>query len=248
MIRSVLITGCSSGFGYYTANFLRKQGIRVVATVRRREDLRLHPDSMLLDVTWPQAKIDRTIKNLIQKRGSIDCLVNNAGYGHLGNISKLSVVDLQSQLEVNLLGTFKVTKALLPHFRRRKQGLIINVSSILGLFTLPGYSIYSASKFALEALSSGLRQEEHANGIKVVTINPGAFKTSFQIKAVSVGGQKEKPSGPSPQRFSALLYSILQADKPKSRYVVGQESLAVTLLMLLPERVRENLLGWYLNR
>jgi len=182
--KTILITGCSSGIGYYTAKLLAREGHIVYAGVRKQVDLnvfsrlplRHQPTTFLLDVTWDQQRINKTINKLSPH---VDVLINNAGFGFLGAVETISVEQLQSQLDTNLLGLFKVTKSVLPTMRQRCSGLIINVSSISGLVAFAGYGIYSASKFAVEALTQALRLEEARFNISVASLNPGSFETNF---------------------------------------------------------------------
>lgn len=182
--KTIIITGCSSGLGYHTAIYLAQQDYQVYASVRRNSDLNLfthlppqhQPRPFLLDLRWSQSRISKIISSLPTPP---EVLINNAGYGFFGTLDTISVDHLQQQLEVNLYGTYKVIKAVLPSMRSRRAGLIINISSILGLFSLPGYGPYSISKFSIEALTQTLRHEETPFGIKTVSLNPGSFCTNF---------------------------------------------------------------------
>lgn len=207
--RTIIVTGCSSGLGYHTAIYLAQQGHKVFASVRRSPDLNLfthlshqhRPQPFLLDLSWSQSKISKTISSL-----SIppEVLINNAGYGHFGTLDTISVDHLRQQLEVNLYGTYKVIKTVLPSMRSRRTGLIINISSILGLFSLPGYGPYSISKFSIEALTQTLRYEEAPFGIKIVSFNPGSFNTSFWKNSKLPRLTSKTITSPH-QRFNSLL-------------------------------------------
>lgn len=227
----ILITGCSSGFGYVTAKYLGEKGYTVIPTVRKKSDLTKLPNTGLLDVTWPQLKINRFIYSVIKKYGRIDVLINNAGYGHYSPLENITDLDAKKQFETNLIGPLKVTRAVLPFMKKQKGGLIVNVSSLLGLFVIPSLGIYSASKYALEAYSTAIRLEQQKNNIKVTIINPGRFTTSF--------GHQEKPTGSDPIHFARLVEKILDSDHPKDRYLVGKESIPIGILLSLPLFIRE---------
>ncbi len=246
MSKVVLITGCSSGFGYVTAKFLAERGFVVIPSVRKKSDLAKLPNTVLLDVTWSQLKINRFIDSVIKKHGCIDVLINNAGYGHLGSVGDLTADDVREQLETNFVGTFKVAKSVLPYMRQMKSGLILNVSSILGLFSIPNHGIYSASKFALEGLSQALRLEEAKNGVGVVVVNPGVFATSFREKIkVASKAAREIPSGADPLLFAKLVEKIINSKDPKENYLIGKETSLVWLLLHLPSFIRRSILKRY---
>jgi len=246
MSKIVLITGCSSGFGYITAKSLSERGFTVIPTARKKSDLKVLPNTVQLDVTWSQLKINRFIDSVIKKYGRIDVLINNAGYGHLGLIGDLTADDVRGQLETNFVGSFKVIKSVLPHMRQMESGLILNVSSMLGLFSIPNHGIYSASKFALEGLSQSLRLEEAKSGVKVVMVNPGVFATSFREKIkVAPKAVREIPSGANPLLFAKLVEKIINTKNPQPRYIVGKEALTVRTLLKMPTFLKDILLRHY---
>lgn len=247
MKKTVMITGCSSGFGFETAKYLTSKGYQVIACVRNKKHLSLHECSYLLDVEWDSDRLSEVVNKIVAEHGPIDCLINNAGFGLIGSITQLTQEQIYKQFSVNFFGVVELTKALLPHFISQKQGLIINVSSVLGIFSYPGYSMYSASKYALESFSSSLSVEYSSKGLKVVTINPGAFSTSFQNNAIAVDLEKEKPNGPSPLVFAKLVENILQSSNPQSRYIIGKEAFAVKVYLNSPEFIKSILLKLYLK-
>lgn len=234
MSKVVLITGCSSGFGYVTAKYLAEKGYTVIPTVRKKSDLTKLPNTVLLDVTWSQLKINRFIYRVIRKYGRIDVLINNAGYGHYSQLENITEQDAKKQFETNFFGPLKVTRAILPQMKKQKGGLIINVSSLLGLFVIPSLGIYSASKYALEAYSTTLCLEQQKNNIKVTIINPGRFATSF--------GHQEKPTGSDSILFARLIEKVLDSDHPKDRYLLGKEAFMIRILLSLPLSIREAIL------
>lgn len=242
----ILITGCSSGFGYVTAKYLGEKGYTVIPTVRKKSDLTKLPNTGLLDVTWTQLKINRFIYSVIKKYGRIDVLINNAGFGTLGKIRGSKTDDLREQFETNLFGLHSVTKSLLPNFQNKHDGLIINVSSVVGLFTIPQYGIYGSSKYALEAYSAALRLEEEKNGLKVVVINPGNFHTNFIDKSHGHTPAGESDAGgENPLLFAKLVEKIINARNPKHNYLIGRETPMVWILLHLPSLLKNALLKRY---
>ena len=152
----ILITGCSSGFGYETAKLLSERGFVVYAGIRKEKDLSIlngtNLKTVLLDVMWTQEKIDGVVNKIIEKEGRIDVLVNNAGFGFLGLIGSFTEEEIRDQFDTNFFGQFKMIKSVLPYMRQEKDGLIVNISSTAGYSANAFYGVYSASKFALEAL------------------------------------------------------------------------------------------------
>lgn len=191
MKQTVLITGTSSGFGAAAARYFAEKGWNVIATMRdtgKAGDLGHMSNVFItkLDVQVAET-IDAAIAAGIERFGRIDVIVNNAGYGLFGIFEGVSREAIQQQFDVNVFGAMDVTRAILPHFRANHAGTIINISSGAGAIGFPMASIYSASKFALEGFSEGLRYELASLGIKVKVIEPGgALKTGFQAR---VGGE-----------------------------------------------------------
>lgn len=183
MNKTIIITGASSGIGKATARKFATEGWNVVATMRspEQEEELTRLDNVLvtkLDVQQPDTIAD-AIQNGIDRFGRIDAVVNNAGYGQNGIFEAMTPEQIQKQFDVNVFGVMNVTRALLPHFRQQKAGLILNISSGAGRFTLPLLSMYSASKFALEGFSEALSYELSSVGITVKIIEPGGTETNF---------------------------------------------------------------------
>lgn len=199
MKKTVLITGCSSGFGKATAEVFAARGWNVVATMRKPSDgqaLAALPGVLVtrLDVQ-DRASIDAAIQQGIDRFGGIDALVNNAGYGLFGIFEEIAPEKLREQFDVNVFGVMDVTRAVLPHMRARKQGVIVNVSSGAGVFTLPMISGYAASKFALEGFSESLSYELASQGIVVKIVEPGGvISTNFANRS----GAEAAASAPIP--------------------------------------------------
>ena len=183
--RHWFITGASSGFGRLLAEYLLSLDAKVVATARRVESLqdlvKHHAGNVVtleLDVT-KQHSIDKAVADALARVGHIDVLVNNAGYGVAGAVEEVTEAEYMPMFETNLFGLINVTKALLPQFRERRSGAIVNFSSIGGLIGSPGWGYYNATKFAVEGLSEALSAELAPLGVHVMVVEPGPFRTEF---------------------------------------------------------------------
>jgi NAD(P)-dependent dehydrogenase (short-subunit alcohol dehydrogenase family) len=248
-----LVTGSSSGIGYATALELARNGYFTFATMRNPakgtelvkaandENLQLRVEK--LDVTDPDSVRD-SIAKIDSSAGKIDVLVNNAGFVSIGPLEDISIKEIQEQLDTNLLGAIRVTQQALPIMRRNRSGIIVNISSAVGRFGLPGMSAYVATKFALEGLSESLAYEVAPFGIKVILIEPGVVKTRILDNSVisqgAVKGNSPYSSilGSLNATFTAMMEnastpelvakSILQAissSEPNLRYPVGHDAL-----------------------
>src|ERR671922_85474 len=180
-----LITGSSSGFGLHIARAALERGDRVVATARRSESLddlvASAPDRALavaLDVTRAD-QIDSAVAAALERFGRVDVLVNNAGYGSIGAVEELEMDDLCALMDTMFFGAVALTKAVLPHMRERGSGAIVQMSSQGGQVTFPGYGAYCAAKYALEGMSEALADEVGPLGIRVLIVEPGAFRTGL---------------------------------------------------------------------
>ncbi|MGZ0748216.1 SDR family oxidoreductase [Haloparvum sp. AD34] len=186
MQKTVLITGCSSGIGRATARAFNDEGWTVYATARNPADIQTLGEEgcelATLDVT-EQDDVDRVVDRILDEEGAIDCLVNNAGYGQFGPIEDVPVEKVHDQFDVNVYGPHRLTRAVLPHMRRERDGTIINLSSVAGRVSFPTGGVYCGSKFALEAMSDALRAEVDEYGIDVVLVEPGPVKTDFSARA-----------------------------------------------------------------
>lgn len=188
--RTILITGCSSGIGLASARVMKARGWRVLATARRAEDLAMLENAVgvealrleLGDSASISACADAALK---RTGGRIDVLFNNAAYGQVGAVEDLTAETLRRQIEVNLIGTHDLTRRIIPAMRRQGSGRIVQCSSVLGFVAAPYRAAYCASKFALEALSDGLRNELHGTGIYVSIIEPGPIRTRFVEHALA---------------------------------------------------------------
>jgi NAD(P)-dependent dehydrogenase (short-subunit alcohol dehydrogenase family) len=246
-----VVTGSSSGIGYATVLHLARARYFTFATTRNpangidlikaAENENLPVKVEQLDVTDPDS-IKDFMTRISGAAGRIDILVNNAGYVLLGSLEDLSIKEIQDQFDTNLLGTIRVTQHVLPIMRAQRGGTIVNISSGVGRFGLPGMSAYVSTKFAMEGLSESLAYELSPFGIKVVLIEPGVVKTKiFKNTVVGQGALREDSPyssmlGTLNASFESLLENastsdqvaatILQAissSEPKLRYPVGQD-------------------------
>ena len=206
MKKTILITGASTGIGQATAIYFADKNWNVIATMRNpeaRDSTLNHPNitCMTLDVTDSHS-IHAAIEESIKQFGKIDVLLNNAGYGLFGPLEALSNEQIDRQLQTNLYGVLHTMRAIIPHMRERKDGTIINVSSIAGRMTFPFTSVYHATKYAVEGLSEAFRYEVEQHGIRVKIIEPGGIKTNF-IHRSSVF-VKHPSYEPQASRYEAL--------------------------------------------
>jgi len=186
MDKVVIVTGTSSGLGKAFAAALLQAGFKVVGTVRQQEAAehfeQLKPGAAfarVLDVTDAPERLAAAVEGVEQKVGPIYALINNAGYGHEGTLEESSMDELRRQFEINVFGPVAMMKAVLPFMRARREGRILNVTSMGGLMTMPGLSYYHGSKFALEGISSSLAKEVRPLGIYVTAVEPGMFRTDW---------------------------------------------------------------------
>jgi NAD(P)-dependent dehydrogenase (short-subunit alcohol dehydrogenase family) len=185
MNRVWLITGASSGFGRAITEAAVAADDTVIATARNKEVLSdiaaAHPgqvEALTLDVTDPAA-IEAAVQDVIARHGRIDVLVNNAGRGHVGAAEETSDAELRSLFDVHVFGPAALTRAVLPYMRERRAGAIVQMSSMGGQLSFAGFSAYSGTKFALEGMSEALADEVRPLGIKVLIVEPGAFRTGL---------------------------------------------------------------------
>jgi NAD(P)-dependent dehydrogenase (short-subunit alcohol dehydrogenase family) len=190
----VLITGTNSGFGWLTANSLAALGHKVYATMRdvngknldKAKALSLVENITVLEVILTdETSIKNAVQTIIENEGTIDVLVNNAGLTMFGVAESATAEDLQNVFEVNVIAPWRLMKLVLPYMRKKSEGLIVNISSGFGRFSCPFFSIYSASKFALEGLSEASHYELRRLGVDIAIIQPGGFPTEMSQKIQS---------------------------------------------------------------
>ena len=184
---TILITGCSSGIGYETALYLKKQGFQVFATARQEKDVlklqNLGFTSFLLDVTIPQT-ITNTLSEVLKLTGGkIDVVFNNAGFGQPGALEDVPTNILKEQFETNVFGLHEVTMQVLPIMKKQGYGTIIQHSSVLGIISLKLRGAYNASKYAIEGLTDTLRLELKDTNINITLLNTGPVTSDFRKNA-----------------------------------------------------------------
>ena len=253
------ITGASTGFGRLLAEEVLKSGDKVIATARKLEKVEdlegEHPGqakAYALDVT-DAAQVSSIVAQATACFSPVDVLVNNAGYGIAGGIEEATEDEFMPVFETNVFGLMRVTRAFLPHFRQRRSGHIVNLSSIAGLIGSAGWGFYNATKFAVEGFSEALAAELKPLGIRVTIVEPGPFRTDFLgrsgVEAAltipdydeTVGktreyfhGQAGKQKG-DPLRAVHAIMEAVAAPEPPLHLLLG--ALALT-------RMRARLDGW----
>lgn len=265
----ILVTGATSGFGKASALYLAGLGHKVygfgrsVAETTREAGGNLTMIKMDVD---DMASVLKATDEVISAEGRIDVLVAAAGLGISGSVEDVSIAEAKALFETNFFGAMRTAKAVVPHMRKGKSGLIIFVSSIAGLVGLPFQGLYSASKFALEGMAEAMSIELKPFGVDVVIIEPGDFATEFtanRVKATAALSadsvykktfdlamaniEKDETTGYKADVFASAISKIVHARKRKLRYMVGSplQKSAVGLKKLLPSRLYEKLMGWY---
>jgi NADP-dependent 3-hydroxy acid dehydrogenase YdfG len=245
----VLITGCSSGIGYATAERLLNDGYTVVATARRPDSIAglaaKGATTLALDVT-DESSMSAAVQQVTDAHGGVGVLINNAGYSQSGAVESVPLDDIRRQFETNVFGLIHMCQLVLPGMRERGAGTIVNLGSMGGRLTFPGGGIYHATKYAVEAISDALRFEVRGFGVDVVLIEPGLIVTNFgEAAAGSVGAADSEADGPyadfnrhvatatagvyrgpmaklggGPEVVAATIAKALTAKRPKPRYAV----------------------------
>jgi NAD(P)-dependent dehydrogenase (short-subunit alcohol dehydrogenase family) len=267
-MKTVLITGASSGIGLETALYFYERQWNVIATMRNPEDRRtlLHekglPDLVHLDV-MDDASIRTAIQYTLDKYQGVDVLVNNAGYAVYGPFEATTQEHIMRQFNTNVFGLMQVTRQFLPLFRQKKGGVLINVASMGGRIGFPLYTIYNSSKWAVEGFSEALQYELRPLNIRVKVIEPGVIKTDFYDRSMDTvdGGEWTEAYGSivkrgqkrtgeaalrgasSPRIVAQAIYRAATDSSWRLRYPVGMDAKALKIARwLLPERLFSKLL------
>ncbi|MGW7489343.1 oxidoreductase [Streptomyces sp. NPDC054786] len=261
-----LVTGASSGFGRAITEAAVAAGDIVVAAARRTallDDLvTAHPDqveALPLDVT-DIAGIQAAVDGVAARHGRIDVLVNNAGRGMVGAVEETTDAELRDLMDLHFFGPAALTRAALPHMRRRGSGAIVQLTSMGGRFAFAGVGAYCATKFALEGLSEALAAEVVPHGIRVLIVEPGAFRTGFAgaaalqpspaldayqdtvgpVRSGLPGGSGQEPGDPA--KAAAAILTALDADEPPLRLPLGNDAADAVTDHL--DRARTELRSW----
>jgi NAD(P)-dependent dehydrogenase (short-subunit alcohol dehydrogenase family) len=246
-----VVTGSSTGIGYETSLILARNGFLTYATMRnlnKSESIESITTKENLPINIKQLDVtdDTSVKNAVEaissETGRIDLLVNNAGYGLNGAFEDLAMDEIKTQYETNLFGLIRTTQAVLPIMRRQKSGTVINISSGVGRFGLPGSSAYVSTKFAVEGLSESMSYELEPFGIKVVLVEPGVIKTNFVdgmviarksqdpkspysqiIQKMVTGLEEMMKNGSSPDLVAKVVLNAATNENPSLRYLAGND-------------------------
>lgn len=262
MSKIVLITGGSSGLGKSTGEYLVKNGCIVYGTSRNPDRFESFNAFTLikLDVA-DKTSMERAVKTIIEKEGRIDVLINNAGVGITGPLEETPDEEILKAFDVNFHGPLSLIKMVLPHMRKQKEGLIINVTSIAGFMGLPYRGIYSATKGALELITEAIRMEIKDFGVKMTNIAPGDFATNIASGRYHAPVLNTSPynipytrclemmnehvnSGNDPKIVAEMIHRIIYTKNPKIHYKVGafMQKFSIVLKRILPDKMYEKLL------
>lgn len=248
-----LITGASSGIGLVTAQALTNAGYRVFGTSRSPVASTKDVTMLICDVS-DDASVRALVDEVMKQAGRIDLVVNNAGIGLLGGAEESSVAQAQRLFDVNFFGVARVINAVLPIMRKQRSGRIINMSSILGLIPSPFNAFYASTKHAMEGFTESLDHELRAFGIRVLLVQPGVTRTSFEENLTRADQplqayaserarsetlmRKWVEAGDPPQIVADAVVKAATASKPKLRYSAGKQSHQVRALRrFMPERL-----------
>ncbi len=258
-MKTVLITGASSGIGWATAQYLADKGYKVFGTTRslqKRSDIvsqakEKYGDNLQfleMDVTNDNS-VKAGVAKVIQQAGGIDNLVCNAGFGVYGSIEEMPLEAAQKQFDLNVFGYLRTLQAVIPHMREKKAGRIVLVSSMAGITAIPFQVHYSASKYAIESFTEGLRQELRPFGIKVAAVRPGDIQTNFNEETENQVPDnspykkwsdacwktidKNMQVAPKPVLVAKKIYSVMKKRNPKT-YNSAADLLTTLLPMLMP--------------
>ncbi len=270
-MRTIIITGCSSGIGAYCARALQAEGWRVFATVRKHEDRAALEEAGIETFIMDYRDIDSIralVSDVLEKTGGrLDALFNNGAYGQAGAVEDLSVETLRAQFETNLFGWHELTRLVIPVMRRQGHGRIVQCSSILGLVPNRWRGAYTASKFALEGLNITLRMELAGSGIHVSLIEPGPIESRFITNALAkieenidiensvhreeykkqlnrLRGETRSKGKLGPDAVFKVLNHALTARRPKPHYpVTAPAKQGLLLKKLLPAPIFYKIIG-----
>ena len=264
MAKVVLIPGASSGIGKSVAVHLGKKGYKVYGASRSAPDNEYF-DAVKMDVSDHNSVMSE-IKNIIEKEGRIDVLINNAGKGSLGTVEQTPIEDVKELYELNVFGLVNVCQEVLPVMRKQRQGMIINVSSLGSSVGMPFRSFYSASKASVDLITESLRLEVANFGIQACTVHPGDVSTNIAshrvvsadledpdygkaLKSASKSMDDSVDHGKNPDDFGPLIEKIVNSRKVKRSYFAGSfiEELGIKLKKYLPYYMYEAILKKYFS-
>ncbi len=264
MSKVILITGASSGIGKSISLFLTNKGFKVYGTCRDPKKYNILEFELLKCDINSQVEIEDTVKYVLDIETRIDVLINNAGIGITGPLEETSESDIKSAFQTNLLGPIAIIKECIPSMRKHKEGLIINITSVLGYFGIPFRGVYCATKSSLEIIGEVFSMELKRFNINVVNVAPGDFKTDIISRRIDSklnnfsnyneeysksikSANSHVKNAMSPEIISKLIYEIINSKNPKIHYKVGQfiQKFSIILKMILPDRFFEKILLYY---
>lgn len=225
----VFITGASSGIGAAAARAYAKAGAHVVCAARRTDRLdelvrelerKGHEALAVTCDVRDERSVREAVEQAVRRFGGLDVLVNNAGVGLYGPVAELTAETLHENFDINVYGVLRCIQAALPYIRRRGGGQIVNVSSVLGFRALPGMGGYSASKFALNALTESMRIELKPEKIDVVLVAPGITETEFRTSAMTTSGKRETRAPSKPMTAEQVAAAMVKASRKREREVL----------------------------
>ncbi len=241
-IRTVLITGCSSGIGLCLSHGLRSAGYHVFATARKEEDVtklkKLGFDAFLLDLASSNS-IKAAIYEIYQKTDSLYALINNGAYGQAGALEDISREALEKQFQANVFGWHELTNLVLPSMKARNMGRVVYISSVLGFVAMPFRGPYVASKFAIEGLVDTLRLELIQTKIKLSLIQPGPIESKFRQNAFLAFKENVDPSNSDYKREYKTMIERLNSDK-NAQFTLAPESVLRCVLHALESKTPKN--------
>ena len=261
--KTILITGASAGIGRATALYFAQHGWQVIATMRTPDkapaDLRDQANILVLRLdVLDVASIEAAVAATLRAFGQLDVLFNNAGYAIAGAFEAISPEQVQQQFNTNVYGVMNVTRAVLPHFRERRAGLILTTTSVGGHIAFPLYSIYNATKFAVEGFMEGLQYEVKQFNIQVKTIVPGTVRSDFEASIQYVPAPAYNPyaqrvheqtlasyaKAASPESVAEVVFKAATSGGTQPRFLAGsQPKLVYFLRWLLPRKVFAGLIN-----
>jgi NAD(P)-dependent dehydrogenase (short-subunit alcohol dehydrogenase family) len=246
-----LVTGAARGFGLEIVKAALNRGDKVAATIRNPSvalsDIAVKNENLCIvqmDVTT-EDQVKAAVDIVIKQYGQIDVLVNNAGYGIVGAIEEIADAEVRRQYDTNVFGLLNVTRAVLPFMREKKEGYIINISSLYAFDVIPGWALYGSTKFAVDGISKGLAKELEPFGIKVTAVEPGLFSTDFLSKDSFVtaqvpiaayddtfAGQMRAGSGSfhgqqpgDPAKLAEIIIGLANLDNPPLHLPIGPDAI-----------------------
>ncbi|OMQ09716.1 SDR family oxidoreductase [[Flexibacter] sp. ATCC 35103] len=244
MQKTIFITGASSGLGKSAAKLFHGKGWRVIATMRNPEketELNKLKDVIILPLDVTSLDEIISISNKVINLYSVDVVMNNVGYGLIGVLESLNDEQIQRQITTNLLSVIRVSKAFISHFREKKDGMFINITSTFGLMGFPTCSIYSATKFAIDGFSESMAYELAQFGIQVKIVAPGGMQTDFAVRSMELGKHDayeqltmEVSKGYSAEQMAnytkvediaQIVFEAATDHKNKLRYVAGNDAI-----------------------